>query len=316
MTTNLAPARPVTVTKLTSRIGAVVEGVRLGGDLDRETADAVYGALLRHQVLFFRGQHHLDDDSQHAFAGLLGSPTTAHPTVTSLGARVLPIDSDYGRANSWHSDVTFVDRVPKASVLRAVTLPPYGGTTVWASQVAGYESLPEPLRLLAQNLWAVHSNVYDYAAEAAHQAGAQADAYRAEFQSEYFETRHPVVREHPETGARTLLLGHFVRRLEGVSAAESRALFQLLQERVTRPEHTVRWSWQPGDVAVWDNRSTQHYAVDDYDGLPRRLHRVTIAGDVPRSVRGEASAAVAGDASGYSVVDTGYRHLVDLPSTA
>jgi alpha-ketoglutarate-dependent taurine dioxygenase len=314
MSVDLAPARersaapaPISVVKLGSKIGARIDGVRLGGGLDAHTVDAIYQALLAHRVVFFRGQDHLDDGSQHEFAQLLGVPTTAHPTVRSLGAKILPIDSDYGRANSWHSDVTFVDRIPKASILRAITLPPYGGTTAWASQVAAYESLPEPLKLLADNLWAVHTNVYDYAADAAKAAGQHESErtreYRAEFQSDYYETEHPVVRVHPETGERTLLLGHFIRRLKDLGTNESQALFNLLQARVTRLENTVRWNWAPGDVAIWDNRSTQHYAVDDYDGQPRRLHRITLAGDIPVGVNGERSRVVAGDASEYSVVD-------------
>ena len=117
-------------------------------------------------MIFFRGQHDLDDEGQLAFARTLGTPTTAHPTVTSRGTRLLPIDSRYDKANSWHTDVTFVDRIPKASLLRAVTLPSYGGTTTWASTEAAYDQLPAPLRALAENLWAVHTNLYDYAAAA------------------------------------------------------------------------------------------------------------------------------------------------------
>ena len=134
------------------------------GNLDAETVAAINEALLEHKVIFFRDQHDLDDDGQLAFASKLGTPTTAHPTL-SRGASVLPIDSRYDKANSWHTDVTFVDRVPKASLLRAVTLPSYGGTTTWASTEAAYEQLPAPLRALTENLWAVHTNNYDYAAD-------------------------------------------------------------------------------------------------------------------------------------------------------
>ena len=106
------------------------------------TAAEINAALLEHKVIFFRDQHDLDDDGQLAFARELGTPTTAHPTVTSRGARVLPIDSRYDKANSWHTDVTFVDRIPKASLLRAISLPAYGGTTTWASTEAAYDQLP------------------------------------------------------------------------------------------------------------------------------------------------------------------------------
>jgi alpha-ketoglutarate-dependent sulfate ester dioxygenase len=292
------------VSKLGANIGAVVSGVRLGGDLHPATVDAIRAALLEHKVIFFRDQHHLDDDSQVAFAGLLGVPTIAHPTVTSRGDTVLPIDSRYDKANSWHADVTFVDRVPKASLLRAVTLPAYGGSTVWASTEAAYDQLPPALRALAENLWATHTNLYDYVD--AHAGGdAVSDEtreYRAEFESSYYETEHPVVRVHPETGRRVLVLGHFVKRFVGLGSSESASLFAVLQNRITRLENTVRWSWRAGDIAVWDNRATQHYGVADYDDQPRFLRRVTLAGDVPVDVQGRPSRVVAGDASHYSDV--------------
>src|SRR6478752_694524 len=116
------------VVKLGARIGARIDGVHLAGDLDASTAADINAALLEHKVIFFRDQHDLDDDGQLALARRLGTPTTAHPTL-SEGASVLPIDSRYDKANSWHTDVTFVDRIPKASLLRAVSLPSYGGTT-------------------------------------------------------------------------------------------------------------------------------------------------------------------------------------------
>lgn len=295
----------VQVVKLGAHIGARIEGVDLADRLDPVTVSRLNAALLEHKVIFFRGQHDLDDDGQLAFARTLGTPTSAHPTVTSRGKRLLPIDSRYDKANSWHTDVTFVDRIPKASILRAITLPPYGGTTTWASTEAAYDRLPAPLRALADNLWAVHTNQYDYATlhdEPAAVPTARQREYREEFVSDYYETEHPVVRVHPETGKRVLLLGHFVKKFVGLGATESATLFNLLQARITKLEHTIRWNWEPGDVAIWDNRATQHYAVADYDDQYRRLNRVTLAGDIPVDVYGRASRAVAGDASGYSEV--------------
>ena len=293
------------VVKLGAHIGARIDGVRLSGDLDEATVAAVNSALLTHKVIFFRNQDHLDDDGQLAFAQRLGTTTAAHPTVLSRGTRVLPIDSRYDKANSWHTDVTFVDRVPKASLLRAVALPEYGGTTVWANTETAYAQLPEPLRLLAENLWAVHTNKYDYAADYDGRHEQLADTvreHRAEFESEYFETEHPVVRVHPESGERVLLLGHFFKRFVGLGATESTALFDLLQTRITKLENAVRWNWQLGDLAIWDNRATQHYAVSDYDDQFRRLSRVTLAGDIPLDVQGRPSRVVAGDATRYSAV--------------
>jgi taurine dioxygenase len=295
----------IDVVKLGAKIGARIDGVRLGGELDQDTVAQIRAALLANRVIFFRGQEHLDDAAQQAFASLLGELTRPHPTVTNrTNGAILPIDAEYGKANSWHTDVTFVDRVPAVSVLRAVQLPSYGGTTAWASTVAAYERLPESLRALAERLWAVHSNVYDYSSHVDETrvggVDVKAESYREEFRSTRYETEHPVVRVHPETGERSLLLGHFVRYLVGLPSAESQVLFQLLQNRITALENTVRWQWAPGDVAIWDNRATQHYAVADYDDQPRRMHRVTIAGDVPVSVDGVRSTIRTGDASHYS----------------
>lgn len=299
------------VVKLSENIGARVDGVRLG-ELDAETATAINQTLAQHKVLFFRGQHHLDDESHFAFAGSLGVPTTPHPTLKYDGGRVMRLDSVAGGgANQWHTDVTFVDRVPKASILRAVELPAYGGTTTWASTVAAYRQLPESLQQLADGLWAMHNNAFDYAQadiDPAKLAALQANPdavlkYAAEFHSTHFETHHPVVRVHPETGERALLLGNFVKRILGVNSSESQALFRIFQDRITWLENTIRWNWELGDVAMWDNRATQHYAVSDYGTQPRRMHRITLAGDIPVSVNGEQSRVISGDATEYSVID-------------
>jgi taurine dioxygenase len=307
MTAQLDRTTAVDVVRLGAHLGARIDGVRLGGDLDERAVADIRAALLTHKVVFFRGQQHLDDAGQLAFAALLGEPTLAHPTVRGADhANVLPVDSDHGKANSWHTDVTFVDRVPAISVLRAVDLPAYGGSTVWANTANAYQELPDALRELADRLWAVHTNLYDYAAEVDEVRVGGVDVrsqqYREEFTSTVYETEHPVVRVHPETGERALLLGHFVKRLVGLTTSESQAVFTLLQNRITRLENTVRWQWADGDVAVWDNRATQHYGVADYDDQHRRLHRVTTAGDVPVSVTGVPSTPRVGDASHFSEV--------------
>ncbi|GHA92981.1 TauD/TfdA dioxygenase family protein [Streptomyces termitum] len=295
MTTATAPAPSVTaptvtVRKVGGRLGAVISGVRLGGDLAPETVAEIRSALLAHKVVFFRGQDHLDEEAHEAFGRLLGTPV-AHPTVPSTDGRYsFPIDSDHGaRANQWHTDVTFVPAYPAFSILRAVVVPPYGGNTLWANTATAYENLPEPLRNLADALRAVHSNAYDYAALRPDAVPERLARFRDVFASTKFLTEHPVVRVHPETGERTLLLGNFVQRISGLTGADSRALVQLLQSHVERPENTVRWQWEAGDVAIWDNRATQHYGVDDSDDHDRKLRRVTIDGDVPVGVDGRAS---------------------------
>ena len=295
----------IDVHKVSAAIGAEIGGVRIGPDLAPEVVGEIRAALLAHRVVFLRDQHDAQEADQKAFASQLGTLTKPHPTVSGDDG-VLPIDSERSRANSWHTDVTFVDRIPAISVLRAITLPPYGGTTVWANTASAYESLHPGLKALAESLWAVHSNLYDYVRDDESRwiggIDVQEQAYREEFSQQEFETEHPVVRIHPETGERTLLLGHFVRRFVGLSTSDSNDLFELLQRHVIRLENTVRWNWRPGDLAIWDNRSTQHYAVSDYDDQPRLLHRITVAGDVPVGPDGRTSVARTGDASDYSVI--------------
>jgi alpha-ketoglutarate-dependent sulfate ester dioxygenase len=289
---------PVTVTKLTSRIGARIDGVRLSGDLHPDTVEQIEQALWTHKVIFFRDQDHLDDDQQLAFAGLLGTPI-GHPAAKAFGGDgpiITPINSEWGKATQWHTDVTFVANYPSASILRAITLPSYGGATLFASTAAAYADLPEALRHLVENLWAVHTNKFDYAindVDLESLTDAQRTLVQA-FQQPDFRTEHPVVRVHPKTGERTLLAGGFVRSFLGLDPHESEILLELLQRRITQPENTVRWNWAPGDVGIWDNRATQHRAIDDYDNEPRLLHRVTLLGDAPVNVHGERSRVISG----------------------
>ena len=284
------------------RIGAKLIGVDLGTNLSDEVIADIRKALVFYKVIFFRNQN-LDADGQLAFARRFGEITTAHPTVPSLANQPHVLDLDYSRtesrANNWHTDVTFVDRPPLGSVLRAVTIPPVGGDTVWANSVTAYQDLPVHLRNLADTLWAVHSNKYDYA-EAAVELSEQQKEYRKTFISTVYETLHPVVRVHPESGERGLFIGGFVRQIKGLSQTESNDIIRLLQSYVTRLENTVRWKWKEGDVAFWDNRATQHYAIADYGTQPRRVQRVTIAGDLPVGIDGKTSQAVKGDSSAYT----------------
>lgn len=279
------------VRQVGGRIGAEVTNVFLTPDLEDSAVQAIETALYEHKVLFFRNQHHLDDATQEGFAARLGRPVP-HPTVpVSEGSNfLLELDSSRGgRANAWHTDVTFVAAYPKASILRAVVSPEAGGDTVWANTATAYESLPEPLKGLADSLRAVHTNAYDYAATRANAREEDVARHRNVFASTVYETEHPVVRVHPVTGERHLLLGQFVKSFAGLSSSDSRRLFDILQEHVTRLENTVRWRWQAGDVAIWDNRATQHYAVNDYGDRHRVMRRVTLDGDVPVGVDGRPS---------------------------
>ncbi len=278
------------------RIGAEIRGVQLSGELDAATVEAIQQALLQYKVIFFREQTQLDDQRQEAFAHLLGEPV-AHPTVpVREGTRfLLELDGAEGqRASSWHTDVTFVEAYPKASILRSVVAPAFGGDTLWANTATAYSGLSEELRELAEKLVAVHSNEYDYAGVRPDVSAEKLERYRKIFTSTVYETEHPVVRVHPISGEKSLLLGHFVKRIKGYSQADSAHLFGLLQSHVIRQENIVRWRWKAGDVAIWDNRSTQHYAVDDYGTQDRIVRRVTLKGEVAVGVNGQVSQTVKG----------------------
>lgn len=288
------------VVLLSGRIGAEIRNVRLAGDLPQPLFDEIQRLLLKHKVLFFRDQGDLDDAAQEAFGARFGA-LVPHPTIGALSgtSSVLELDTrrngerdsgqGAGRADQWHTDVTFVDAYPKISVLRGVLIPAAGGDTVWSNAAAAYDHLPEPLRQLADSLWALHSNAYDYAAVRPHATADDRRQFDRNFTKTVFETEHPVVRVHPETGERTLVLGNFVQRFIGLNKGDSQKLYDLFQSHITAPENTVRWRWRQGDVAIWDNRATQHYAVNDYGDQHRIVRRVTVDGEVPVSVDGRSS---------------------------
>jgi alpha-ketoglutarate-dependent sulfate ester dioxygenase len=291
--------------KLGSRIGAEIRGLDLSGDLPAETVAEIRAALNEHKALVFREANILSDEAQVKFASHFGPLTKAHPTVASVEGEenVLPVDSENGSANNWHTDVTFVVNPPQASTLRSIDLPAYGGETLIASSAGAYSDLPDELRNFADTLWAIHTNDYDYSVPK-NLEHANAEERRKEFTRLKFETAHPVVRVHPLTGERGLFIGGFAQRLRivGLSNTESKDIIRLLQAYVTRPENVVRVNWEPNQVVLFDNRITQHYAPDNYDGQPRKLNRVTIAGDIPVGVDGKQSQALKGDASTYSEI--------------
>ena len=291
------------ITPLAGEIGAVISGVDAAAPPDEETTAQVRQALLEHKVIFLPDQR-LDYPTQVAFARRFGPLTLGHPTLASPPGQPLleEIDSSKGvRANNWHTDVTFLDRPPAFTLLRAVVIPPVGGDTIWANTVTAYESLPDELRDLADRLRIVHTNAYDYAAVTGREERADPvlAERRREFVSTVYQTEHPAVRVHPETGERSLLLGGFALTIDGYGPQASRDLIRILQDHITRPEHTVRWQWRVGDLAIWDNRATQHYAIADYGHAHRRGERVTVAGPVPVGVDGRPSVPLTGEASAY-----------------
>ncbi|RAG83113.1 TauD/TfdA family dioxygenase [Streptacidiphilus pinicola] len=292
---------PLHVRKLSSRIGARIEGVDLGAVPDPDTVAALRAALNAHKALVLSDVD-LDDAGQERVAAWFGELTTAHPNVPAAEgtANVLAVDSETSKANEWHSDVTFVVNPPQLTTLRSIVTTPYGGETLVADAGGAYRDLPASLRALADSLRAVHTNQFDYARPAA--ATARQREHDQVFVATPYEAEHPVVRVHPLTGERGLFIGGFAKRIVGLSAGDSADLLRLFQSYVTRPENVLRWSWSPNQLLVFDNRITQHYAVDNYDDHPRRLNRVTVAGEVPVGVDGRPSVQLVGDASHYTTV--------------
>lgn len=281
----------IQVKPVTGRIGAEIAGVRLGAELSQDVVNEINQALLEYKVVFFRGQQHLDDLEQEAFARLLGEPLN-HPSVPIKDGtdHTLAIDSRGGRASSWHTDITFLPNYPKYTILKNVVAPDVGGDTVWANTTAAYEDLTPELKTLAESLRAIHTNVYDYASRVSsveEQEGRKLFTTAVEI-----ETEHPLVRVHPETGEKTLVLGHFFKSFSGLSQEDSRLLFTLFQNHIVRWENIVRWRWAEGDVAIWDNRATQHRAIDDYGNALRIASRVTLEGDIPVGVDGRPSKVI------------------------
>lgn len=291
-----APPTGWRVEPLTGSIGAVLHGPDLTRELGDHEVAAVRAALVAHRVVFFREQH-ITPTQQVAFARRFGHLTPAHPLLGGLDddhPEVLVLDSaDYplgvgsrGSGTSyndrWHTDVTFSERPPMGTILVAQQLPSRGGDTLWADLVGAYETLSEPIRQLLDGLVAVHDASATFTRFRDDDPTGEQNRRLASLRA----VRHPVVRVHPETGERGLFVNDtFTREIEGLLAAESDALLQMLHRHSVQPERVVRWRWQPGDVAFWDNRSTQHYATADYTER-RVMHRVTIAGDRPVGVHG------------------------------
>ncbi len=281
-------------TPLSATIGAEIRGVDLKRPLSDQTVAELRAALLRYKVIFFRGQH-LEPGEHVAFASRFGELTPAHPVIPGIEGFPEVFEIDYTKAAalqetygdvadrydglSWHTDVTFVEQPPLGSILNAVVIPDAGGDTMFADQQAAYEDLSGPLRAFLGELVAIHDGSRAFGSLLAKRGGGEWDGkqYRA-----LEPVEHPVVRTHPETGARSLFVNPgFTSHIKGLTAAESDALLQFLYEHTTKPRYVVRYHWREGDLGFWDNRVTQHSVIGDFTGRHRVIQRVTLRGDLP-----------------------------------
>ncbi len=272
------------ITPISSALGAQISGVDLSRELTTEQRNAIEQALLAHQVLFFRDQP-ITPQQQARFAAQFGD-LHVHPIYPNVSEQpeIMVLDTaltDVRDNAIWHTDVTFLPTPALGAVLSAKQLPAYGGDTLWASGIAAFEALSRPLQTLLDGLTATHDFTRSFPLERF--------GNTAEDLARWEETRrknpplsHPVIRTHPVSGRKALFVNEgFTTRINELEPMESEAILKLLFAHATRPEFTIRWRWQENDVAMWDNRVTQHYAVDDYRPQRRVMHRATILGDVP-----------------------------------
>lgn len=273
----------MTVTRLAGAIGAEISGVDLRRPLPAEQAAALRRVWLEHGVVFLRDQQ-LTSDQFLAFAQAIGTPVE-YPFVNGIPGYPYIIEVkklEHERVNFggvWHSDTAYLDQPPMATLLLAREVPPHGGDTLFASQVAAYEALSDGMKRLLAGLRCVNSSAK--ADTSRTREDRIAEGGRSDRRD--YTVEHPAVRVHPETGQRALFMNvaHTVR-FAGMTEDESAPLLRFLHEHQKKEEFTCRFRWQVGSLALWDNRCVQHYPVNDYHGHRRVMHRITLAGDVPQ----------------------------------
>lgn len=275
--TSVGDFNRIMVEPVTGSIGAEISGVDLR-ELDDELIAELQQAWLDHKVLFFRDQDLTHE--QHLAYGRAFGELEIHPFSPHVEGHpeILYIESTPDKfiaAETWHSDVTFRECPPLGSILLGRVIPPYGGDTCWANMELAYDLLPDDLKEEIDGLYAVHSYVKAF-------GRGMSDEELAQAYEKYPDQKHPLVRTHPVTGAKSLFMArNFMLTIDGMTADESRDLRYRLYEQSTIPEIQVRFRWRPNSIAQWDNRCTQHYAVPDHGGQHRRVERVTLIGDRP-----------------------------------
>jgi taurine dioxygenase len=285
----VSAAVPFAIRPIAGALGAEIVGLDLARPLGNEAAAMLDRAFAEHLVLVFRGQR-LSPDGLKSFSRRFGPlsqvpyvrPLDEHPEIIA----VLKEADERGISvfgGAWHSDFSFLPEPPLGSALYALEVPAHGGDTLFANQYAAYETLSPGLRRLLDGLKAVHTGA-PYGTRGIDPAlktsrSIVIERHRPEADAE---VAHPVVRTHPVTGRKALFVNSiYTTRFVDMTEAESRPLLDFLFAHATRPEFTCRLHWTPGMLALWDNRCTQHYAINDYDGSRRLMHRTTIAGERP-----------------------------------
>jgi taurine dioxygenase len=278
-----SPPTTIEVAPLVGALGAEIGGIDLAADLGDDVVADIRRAWLDHLVIFFRDQR-LDPDAFLAFARRLGDPVEYpfvkglddHPEI--IAVTKLP-DETVNFGGIWHSDTVYLERPPMATMLIAREVPPHGGDTMWANMYAAYDALSPGMQRMLERLHAVNSSAL------ADVSKTREDRIRdhGSHDDQQYEAVHPVVRTHPETGRKALYVNpaHTASFVD-MTEAESRPLLEYLVRHSTQPEFTCRFRWRVGSLALWDNRCAMHNPLNDYHGSTRSMHRISLAGDVPR----------------------------------
>ncbi len=277
--------KTIEVKPIAGALGAEIEGADLSADLSNEQFDDIHQAFLDHLVIFFRDQK-LTPEKHKEFGRRFGT-LNIHPYVKGMEGhpeimRIVKEPEDkLNFGGGWHSDMSFLEEPALGSILYAKDVPPYGGDTLWANQYLAYETLSDGMKKTLEGLKAVHTAKAEYGREG-HSAQKRKGMEISNAEGEVPAFEHPVVRTHPETGRKGLYVNMaFTERFAGWTRRESRPLLDFLYEHCTQEAFTCRFRWTKGAVAFWDNRCTQHFALNDYHGHRREMERVTVNGDRP-----------------------------------
>ena len=274
----------IQVSRIGGSLGAVVSGVDPREDLTDQQFSEIHQALLRHEVIIFRNVP-MSSEAQLELASLWGQPSI-YPLQTILGATEPSTsvirDDVYSlpTTDNWHTDVTWIEVPPKVALLQALVAPPYGGDTMWCSITSAYDALSDPMKAMVDGLEVHHSNYPQYCTSMAKKSGRW--ELVPKLREAFPGVNHPLVRTHPETGRRALYLAtNFHQYVVGLTEAESTALLDYLVRHIDQPRFHCRWSWTEGDLAIWDERSTNHRGVADHYPQVREVRRCTVDGDRP-----------------------------------